>query len=163
LVPHKRVDLAIAACARAGLPLKIVGEGRAAPSLRRQAGRDTEFLGRLDDAAVADHLARCRALVVPAVEDFGLTAVEAQAAGRPVVAPAAGGALETIVPGETGLLFSEPTVDALAAALVELERRHWSPARARANAARFGLDRFRREITAEIAAAVEERERRREG
>jgi glycosyltransferase involved in cell wall biosynthesis len=153
-VPHKRVDLAIAACARVGMPLKIVGEGRSGEALRRLAGPEVEFLGRLDDVAVAEQLARCRALLLSAKEDFGLTAVEAQAAGRPVVALAAGGALETVVPGETGLLVPEATVAAFAAALEELGRRTWSPARARANAARFGEERFARELMAEVEAAI---------
>jgi glycosyltransferase involved in cell wall biosynthesis len=136
------------------VPLKVIGEGRAGDSLRRTAGPEVESLGRLEDEAVAEHLARCRALVLPAKEDFGLTAVEAQAAGRPVVALAAGGALETVIPGETGLLVPEATVTAFASALAELGRRSWSPTRARANAARFGAERFAREIVAEVEAAI---------
>lgn len=154
LVPHKRVDLAIAACERLGVPLKVIGEGRAGSDLRRRAGGEVEFLGQLHDAAVADHLGRCRALLLPAEEDFGLTAVEAQAAGRPVIALGAGGALETVVPGETGILFPSPTVEALVEAIEEHGGRAWSPPRARANAARFGLDRFQREIMAQVAAAT---------
>jgi len=154
LVPHKRVELAVAAFNQLGLPLKIVGDGRALPALRRRAGPTIEFLGRLDDDRVADHLRRCRALVLPAAEDFGLTAVEAQAAGRPVIAYGAGGALESVIPGETGLFFARPTVEALVAAIQESERRSWDPRRARANAARFGKERFLREIEAEVEAAV---------
>ena len=159
LVPHKRVDLAIAACAQVGLPLKIIGDGRSRAALMRQAGRDVEFLGRLDDAAVVAHLARCRALILPAKEDFGLTAVEAQAAGRPVVALAAGGALETVIPGETGVLAPEATPSAFAAALSDLGHISWSPARARANATRFGQDRFMREIMREVELALADRVR----
>lgn len=151
LVPHKRVDLAVDAFTRGGLPLKVIGDGRAADGLRRRAGPTVELLGRLDDAATADHLRRCRALVLPAAEDFGITAVEAQAAGRPVIAFGAGGALETVVPDETGLFFHEPTVAALIAAVARAEARTWRPDLARANAARFGRARFQ----AEVAAAVE--------
>ncbi len=154
LVPHKRVDLAVDACTRAGRPLKVIGEGRAGKELRRRAGPGVEFLGRLDDAAVAEHLRRCRALLLPAAEDFGITAVEAQAAGRPVVAFGAGGALETVIPGVTGVFFRAPTTASLVAALDELERRSWNPDRSRANAARFGRARFQAEIVAEVELAV---------
>ncbi|CAN5869723.1 glycosyltransferase [soil metagenome] len=111
LVPHKRVDLAVDAATRYGFPLKVVGEGRSEEKLRRRAGPTVEFLGQRDDDEVADLLRRCRALLLPGMEDFGMTAVEAQAAGRPVIAYAGGGALESILPGETGVLFGEQTVE----------------------------------------------------
>jgi len=146
LVPHKRVDLAIAACALAGVPLTIIGTGRDESRLRATAPPGVEVLGGLDDAAVAAAMGRCRALIVPATEDFGITAVEAQAAGRPVVALGVGGALETVIPGETGILFPEPTAASLAAALRDVPRIDWDPARCRANATRFHPDRFRSAI-----------------
>ncbi len=159
LVPHKRVDLAVEAFTWAGLPLKVVGDGRSLETLRRVAGPTVEFLGRLDDAATADHLRRCRALVLPATEDFGITAVEAQAAGRPVVAFGAGGALETVIPGETGVLFGEPTASSLLAAIDACEALTWRPERARANAARFGRDRFQDEVAAVVEATLAARRR----
>ena len=142
LVPHKRVDLAVRACTEARLPLKVIGDGRSREELAQLAGPTVELLGPLDDAAVIDLLQRCRALILPAVEDFGMTAVEAQAAGRPVVALAGGGALETVISGATGILFPSPTVDALTAALREAAAIDWDTARIQANAERFNQDRF---------------------
>jgi glycosyltransferase involved in cell wall biosynthesis len=91
-------------------------------------------------------MARCRGLVVPATEDFGIAAVEAQAAGRPVVALGAGGALETVIPGETGILFPEPTVEALVRAVRACETTAWEASKLQANAARFGRERFKAEM-----------------
>jgi glycosyltransferase involved in cell wall biosynthesis len=155
LVPHKRIDLAVAAFTRMGLPLKVIGEGRAEASLRQLAGPTVEFLGRLDDAATARALGACRALILPAAEDFGITAVEAQAAGRPVIAFGAGGALETVIPGETGLFFDELTVDAVIGAVEAFWRVSWNPAMARANAQRFSVERFQHELQAEIKMALQ--------
>jgi glycosyltransferase involved in cell wall biosynthesis len=152
LVPHKRVDLAIAAFARLGLPLKIVGEGRSADELRTDAPLNVEFLGRLDDATTTGLMARARGLILPAIEDFGLTAVESQAAGRPVVALAAGGALESVVPGQTGVFFDEPTVEALSQAVRICEETDWDRATISANAARFGRERFKDEMRAIVEA-----------
>jgi glycosyltransferase involved in cell wall biosynthesis len=148
LVPHKRVDLAISAFVRLGIPLKIVGEGRSMHELRAGAPPHVEFLGRLDDEATAEVIARSRGLVLPAVEDFGITAVEAQAAGRPVVALGQGGALESVVPDETGVLFPAPTIDALITAVRACEAHSWKRERLQENAARFRLERFQREIRA---------------
>jgi glycosyltransferase involved in cell wall biosynthesis len=154
LVPHKRVDLAVSACNRLGKPLKIIGDGRALSDLRRHAGPSIEFLGRLDDADVIDQLRRCRALILPAAEDFGITAVEAQAAGRPVIAFGEGGALESIVDGETGLFFDRQDPDSLVEAIQRFEAREWNPALARANASRFSKTRFMKQIAAEVQAAI---------
>jgi glycosyltransferase involved in cell wall biosynthesis len=153
LVPHKRVDLAVTACQRLGKPLKVIGDGRALSDLRKQTGTSVEFLGRLDDADVIDHLQRCRALILPASEDFGMTAVEAQAAGRPVIAFGQGGALESIVDGETGLFFARQDPDSLAATIQRFENRAWNPDRALANAARFSKQQFMRQIANEVQAA----------
>ncbi len=117
LKPYKRIDLAVEACTRLGLPLRVVGDGPDRSRLERMAGPTVSFLGRLPDQAVADQLASCRALIWPGEEDFGLAPLEAQAAGRPVIAFQAGGALETVVAGETGIFFPEPTVASLVEAL----------------------------------------------
>jgi glycosyltransferase involved in cell wall biosynthesis len=146
LVPHKRVDLAIEVCRRRGVGLKVVGDGRALSALRAKAGPTVELLGYQDDGTVAELLRRCRALILPAKEDFGITPVEAQASGRPVIAYGQGGALETVIPGETGLFFTEQTPESLAAALDAFETMTWDSARIRENARRFGRDRFKREI-----------------
>ena len=105
LVPHKRVDLAVRACTRYGIPLKVVGTGRSENELRGMAGPTVEFLGRLDDDDVQELMARCKGFILAGSEDFGISAVEAQAAGRPVIAFGAGGALESVIPGETGALL----------------------------------------------------------
>lgn len=152
LVPHKRVDLAVAACTHGNIPLRVIGEGRALPDLQAMAGPTVEFLGRQEDEAVVEHVRRCRALILPAMEDFGMTAVEAQAAGRPVIAFAAGGALESVVDGETGILFREQTPAALVAAIRASEPISWDAGRILANTRRFGKARF----IQEMAAAVEE-------
>jgi glycosyltransferase involved in cell wall biosynthesis len=157
LVPHKRVDLAIEACRRRGVGLKVVGEGRALAELRAKAGPTVELLGYQDDATVADLLRRCRALILPAKEDFGITPVEAQAAGRPVIAYGQGGARETVIPGETGLFFDEQTPESLAQALETFESMTWTSARMQQNARRFGRDRFKREIAEVVDEVVTHR------
>jgi glycosyltransferase involved in cell wall biosynthesis len=117
LQPYKRIDLAVEACSRLRLPLHVVGDGPDRPRLERMAGPTVRFLGRLSDAEVADQLAYCRALIWPGEEDFGLAPLEAQASGRPVIALQAGGALETVKSGETGMFFPQPTVASLMDAL----------------------------------------------
>jgi glycosyltransferase involved in cell wall biosynthesis len=144
LIPYKRVDLAIEACNRLKLPLKVIGDGRSRPALERLAGPTVEFVGRLDDLALRRAYARCRAFIFPGEEDFGLTPVEAQAAGRPVIALGKGGTLETIVAGETGEFFSEQSVDSLAAVLSRFDPRAYDPLRIRAHArAKFDVSVFR--------------------
>jgi glycosyltransferase involved in cell wall biosynthesis len=147
LVPHKWIDLAVRASTAANVPLKVIGAGRAKHSLRQMAGPTVEFLGELDDDEVVDYMQRCKALILPGVEDFGMTAVEAQAAGRPVIAAGAGGALETVIAGVTGLLF-EPHNEAQLAALLK-EDHVWDTDAILANAARF-----RREVFEEKMAAL---------
>jgi glycosyltransferase involved in cell wall biosynthesis len=119
LVRHKRAEKAIEAALRAGRPMKIVGEGPQLGQLRSRYDGRVEFLGRVGDDALARHYAEAAALVVPGVEEFGIAIVEAQAAGRPVVAIDAGGARETVVPGRTGILVSKGGTSGLARALRE--------------------------------------------
>ena len=132
LVPYKRIELAMAACARVGARLRIVGDGPERDRLAQTAGRDVTFVGRASDEQIRDEYRRACAVLLPGEEDFGIVPVEAQACGRPVVALARGGALETVRDGATGVLFPEPTVDSLAAALD------------RARAIRFNSDHLRR-------------------
>lgn len=113
LVKYKRPDLAVEAFSRSGKPLVVIGEGDELPRLKKNAGSNIRFLGRQSDDVLKDYLARCRALIFPGEEDFGIIPVEAQASGRPVIAYACGGALETVVPGKTGLFFKEQTVESL--------------------------------------------------
>jgi glycosyltransferase involved in cell wall biosynthesis len=154
LVPHKRVDLAVRACTRYGIPLKVVGAGRSERDLRAMAGPTVEFLGRVEDDDVADLMARCRGFILAGSEDFGISAVEAQAAGRPVIALGAGGALESVIPGETGLFFYERTAESLMTAMRQFDTIAWDPAKARANAERFSKARFQREILEEVRAVL---------
>jgi glycosyltransferase involved in cell wall biosynthesis len=117
LVKHKRAEMAIAAAAAAGRRIKVVGDGPELGALRSRYARNVEYLGRVTDDELAKLYARAAALVVPNVEEFGITAVEAQAAGRPVVAAAAGGARETVIHGRTGILVPPGDSEALAQAL----------------------------------------------
>jgi glycosyltransferase involved in cell wall biosynthesis len=157
LVEQKRVDLAIAACERLGLPLWIVGEGRAGPSLRAKAGPNIMFLDSVKDDDLRRLYARARAVLVPAEEDFGIVPLEAQAAGTPVIAYDAGGARETVVDGQTGIRFAPQTVDALAAAITAAAARPWEREHLQANAAQFREARFKRDILALIERYDEER------
>lgn len=163
LVPYKRADLAVMACTRLGLPLRVVGEGPAEAGVRALAGPTVEFLGWQDDAAVAELMSGARALIFPAHEDFGIVPVEAQAAGIPVVAFGAGGVRDSVVPADgdnwdaaTGVFFREQTQDALATALrwfLEREDR-FRPRAIRANAERFSRPHFVSGLLAELRAAM---------
>ena len=137
LVPYKRIELAMSACERIGASLCIVGDGPDRARLEARAGRHVEFLGRLTDEQIRDEYRRALAVVLPGEEDFGIVPVEAQACGRPVVALGRGGALETVIDGENGVLFDEPEVGSLAAALDRVARLQFDPARIRASAERF--------------------------
>lgn len=146
LVPYKRLDLVIQAFNLLQLPLKIVGEGRARTDLSRLAGPTIEFVGRLSDAELNRAFARCRAYIVPGEEDFAIAPVEAQAAGRPVIAYGAGGALETVIEGTTGLFFHEQTIGALVAAVHQFETMSFQPAQIRAHAESFDTRVFAQRI-----------------
>jgi glycosyltransferase involved in cell wall biosynthesis len=142
LLAYKRIDLALEAATSAGLPLDVIGDGPERRRLERMAGPSINFLGRRPDDFVRNALARCTALVLPAAEDFGLTPIEVQASGRPPVAFAAGGALETVRDGETGFLFCEPTPEALGqamrrAAAHEIDAQHLRNAANRFDVANF--------------------------
>jgi len=134
---YKRIDLAVAACTARGLPLVVVGEGPDRGKLEAMAGPTVRFAGRLPDAEVTELFAQCRAFILPGMEDFGLTPLEANAAGRPVVAFAAGGALDTVRDGGTGVLFRNATSASLADALGAVSARTWDPALLRAHAESF--------------------------
>ncbi len=156
LIPYKRVDLAVQACTRLGLPLVVAGAGRDLENLRRMAGPTVQFMGRVPDEDLPDLVARCRAFLFPGLEDFGIAPVEAQAAGRPVIAFRGGGALDSVIEGETGLFFDEPSVESLCDALRRFEGMTFSPARCRANAERFDSAVFRRDLAAFVSARYDE-------
>jgi glycosyltransferase involved in cell wall biosynthesis len=159
LVASKRIDIAIQAFNQLGRCLVIVGQGPELPRLRRIAGPTITFAGWVDDATVAEYYAKCRALIIPGEEDFGITAVEAQAAGAPVVAYGRGGVRESVISvngadpdcaSPTGVLYARPTVDALVAALERAQATTFDPAVLRANAAVFAPERFAREMRAQL-------------
>ncbi len=149
LVPHKWIDRAVRTSTAAQVPLKVIGSGRAEADLRAMAGPTVEFLGERTDAEVVDHMQRCRALILPGVEDFGMTAVEAQAAGRPVIAAGAGGALESVVHGVTGWHFDPTDEDELVSLL--LSEGQWDTDRIQQHAATFGKDAFQEKMRATVA------------
>ncbi len=159
VVPYKRVDLAVAACARLGVPLKVAGGGRALEAVRAAAppGAHVEFLGRVSVRERDELLGGARALLFPGEEDFGIVPVEAQAAGLPVIAYGKGGAAETVRDGRTGVLFEEQTVAGMVGAIERFERLTLAQDEMRANAERFGRERFRAEVAAVIDAARAER------
>jgi glycosyltransferase involved in cell wall biosynthesis len=152
IVRHKRLHVALEAARRAHLPIRIVGSGPDHATLSA-AYPEAEFLGRASDAELVELYASARAVVVPSMEEFGITAVEAQAAGRPVIAAAAGGALETVLDGQTGRLVELDDVDAFAGAMRELDELDFVPERAVENAARFSVAAFQRRISEAVNRA----------
>lgn len=157
LAPYKRADIAVEACAKAGLPLVIIGDGPELRRLQALAGPKTHFLGRQPDSVLTAHYAACKALLFPAEEDFGLVPVEAQACGAPVIAYGRGGALETVLPDVSGIFFAEQNADSLLAALERAQATRFDPAAIRAHAQTFSEARFHREfeqLAQETLAAV---------
>lgn len=152
LVGYKRIDLAVEAFNRLKLPLWIVGSGPELSRLRALAGPTVKFLGQLPDAEVGRVLANCRALIFPGEEDFGITPLEAMASGRPVVAYAGGGALETVVDGETGVFFHSPTSEALMGAVSCLINGSFETAVLQSRAAQFDLAEFQRRLESYVQA-----------
>lgn len=142
LLPYKRIDLAVQACNLLRVPLDIVGTGPEEERLRSIAGPTIRFHGFQSDAVVARLYGECRAFLFPQEEDFGITPLEAAAAGRPVVAYRGGGALETVLEGETGIFFAAQTVESLAAAIEEVSRARWDTGRIRSHALQFDIPRF---------------------
>jgi glycosyltransferase involved in cell wall biosynthesis len=153
LVRHKRLHIALEAARRAHVPIRVVGSGPDHGALE-DAYPEAEFLGRAGDREIAEEYASARALVIPAMEEFGITAVEAQAAGRPVIAAAAGGALETVLDGQTGVLATLDDVDSFVRAIERLDKLPFDPARAVENAERFSVAAFRRRLSEEVGRAL---------
>lgn len=154
LVRHKRVHVALEAARRARAPIRIVGSGPDHAALS-EAYPEAEFLGRTGDAELAELYAGARAVVVPSMEEFGITAVEAQAAGRPVIAAAAGGALETVLDGQTGRLVVLDDIESFVRAIEGIDALGLDPARAVANAQRFSVAAFQRRLSEQVTLAAE--------
>ena len=154
LMPHKRIDVAVAAFGELGLPLVVVGNGPDYRRLRRLAGPTVSFTGRVSDPEAARLLQGARALVVTATEEFGIAAVEAQAAGRPVIALADGGVRETVVEGETGTFYARPEPAALAEAVRRFDPLAVDPVACVRNAGRFDVAHFRHGVAAVVDRAL---------
>ena len=155
LVPYKRVDLAVRAYSRTGHPLKIAGAGTELAALKALAAPNVEFLGRVPDEGVRELYRRCRFLVFPGEEDFGIVPLEAQACGKPVLAFGQGGLLETVRAGKTGVFFDEQTPEALADAAARAEGIAWDAAAIRSHAEQFDERRFLEGLRAEIGRVRE--------
>lgn len=144
-VPYKRVDLTVEVFQRLGLPLVVIGDGPDRLRLQKGAAANIQFLGYQPDAVVVDYMERCKAFIFPAEEDFGITPVEAQAAGAPVIAYGRGGVTETVLPGKTGIFFPTQTADAMVTAVQAFEQRPLlaPPEDIRHHAENFSEARFR--------------------
>jgi glycosyltransferase involved in cell wall biosynthesis len=147
-VPYKRVDLTVAAFNQLGLPLVVIGDGPALASLQQQADPNITFLRNPPDAVVSDYMERCRGFIFPAEEDFGITVVEAQAAGAPVIAYGSGGCAETVLDGKTGVLFKRQTVADMVQAVAHFNqhRAEFDPETIRCHAETFSQPRFSQEL-----------------
>lgn len=154
LVRHKRVHIALEAARRARAPIRIVGSGPEHAALS-ETYPEAEFLGRASDEELAELYRSARAVIMPSAEEFGITAVEAQAAGRPVIAAARGGALETVLEGRTGQLVSFDDVDAFAAAIGRIDRIDFDPRVAQRNANRFSVAAFQRRLAKHVTLLLE--------
>lgn len=141
-VPYKRIDVGIEAAVASGKKLLVIGSGPMLETLRRRSAPNVELPGSVERSRIIESLSRARSLILPGIEDFGITPLEAMALGTPVVALRGGGALETVVEGRTGIFFDEPMVESLRRALAEVESRQWDRADLRRQAAQFSRRRF---------------------
>jgi glycosyltransferase involved in cell wall biosynthesis len=153
LTPYKRVDLAVEAFNRLGYPLVVVGNGSCRRSLVRAAGSNIEFRGNVDRATLRSLYQNCHAFIMPQIEDFGISAVEAMACGRPVIACDAGGAMETVIEGQTGVFFWPQSADALVDGIIAVERSRWDSSLISEHAQRFRTERFREEMLAHMGSS----------
>ena len=154
LVSYKRFDLAVQAANRLKVPLIVAGEGPARASLEKMAGPTVKFLGWVSDDEASRLMMQAKALIFPGEEDFGIIPVEAQAAGRPVIAFGRGGVLDSVIHQETGWLFPEQTVDSLVSAIEKAQAFDWDAARIRENAEQFRASVFRERFKAATLAAI---------
>ena len=150
LAPYKRIDLAIEACNKTGAHLKIVGDGRDMERLKKLAGPTIEFYGHLHGKELRDLYSNATATIFPGHEDFGLVPVESMACGTPVIAYRAGGALETVIEGETGTFFNEQTADALAETLKVFDHKKYSKEKCTMHAQKFSKSNFVQQMYANI-------------
>lgn len=156
LVPYRRIDLLIEAFNKMKRPLRIAGSGRDRKRLEALAGSTIEFLGYVPDEALPDLMAKCRAFMFPGEEDFGIAPIQAMAAGRPVIAYAGGGALETVIPGKTGTLFAEQSVAAIIEAVEGFNTEKVDPESIRQHAQTFDVAHFKTQMQAFVVEKMEE-------
>lgn len=147
LISYKQIDLAIEACKKLNRRLVVIGDGPDRKRLEKIAGKETEFLGRQPDEVVTRYASRCRALIFPGEEDFGMVPLEINASGRPVIAYRAGGALETVVEGKTGMFFDEQSVESVISAIEEFETRSWNRQVMRQHAEKFDTQVFTERVS----------------
>jgi glycosyltransferase involved in cell wall biosynthesis len=155
LIPYKRIDLAIEAANRLGVKLKIGGRGRDIERLQSLAGENVEFLGFVPDEELPHLMAKAKAFVFPGLEDFGITPVQSQAAGRPVIAFKGGGALDTVLAGKSGEHFAEQTVESLVEVMRDFDAQKYDPVWMRQHALKFDTQVFNQQIDAFMAQALE--------
>lgn len=154
---YKRVDIVVEAFNELDLPLKIIGDGPARKSLEKMARSNIEFLGRRRDEEAARYLAECRALIFPGEEDFGIVPLEAMSCGRPVIAYRAGGVLDTMIDGETGIFFSPQTPQALAQAVKRFKFEVFDKKKIREHALKFDKEVFKQKIKDFVKEKYEEK------
>lgn len=154
LVEYKRIDLAIKACNRLKLPLIVIGEGHEKENLVEIAGETIKFIGKVSDALLLEYYKNCKALIFPGEEDFGITMVEAQRAGKPVVAFAGGGALEIVKKGKTGVFFEKQTVTSLVSVLKNFKNNRYNEVECKLNSQRFTETKFRKAIISFVEREV---------
>ncbi len=157
LQEYKRIDLAIQACTKLGAKLKVIGDGPDKEKLKAMAGPTVEFLGRAPDDLMKDCYAKCKALLFPGEEDFGITPLEAMASGRPVIAYGKGGALETVIEGKTGVFFKEQTVESLTEAMLNFKTMTFEKAELRKHAEKFDDEVFKAKIKAFVDGKLRDR------
>lgn len=156
LIPYKRIDLVIEVFNRLKLPLVIIGDGYDRKRLEAMAGPTVNMLGFQPDEVIAEYYAKCKAFILPGEEDFGITPLEAQASGKPVIAYGKGGAVETVVEGVTGVFFREPTPDSLIEAIERLNRLEINPENCRRQALKFTEEAFKSNILNYIESLLKE-------
>lgn len=154
LVPYKKIDLAVRTFNELKLPLKIIGTGSEMNRLKSMSGSTIEFLGYLTDKELVRYYSTCCALIFPGIEDFGLTILEAQSFGKPVIAFRAGGALETIIEGKTGLFFNEPNIESLTKAIKQFNNIKFNPKDCIENAQKYSFEEFKKSFLSEVMKII---------
>lgn len=152
LISYKRIDLAVEACRLVGRKLVVVGEGPERTLLETARSGNVSFLGRVCEPDLKKLYSACRAVIFPSYEDYGLVPLEAQACGRPVIAYRAGGTLETVIEGQTGIFFDVQTVDAVVDAIQRFETLHWDSLAIRRSVQKYDVSNFKQQLREYVLA-----------